>query len=146
MQGNKDPTPATFSWTILTPQQAVQNVTNTIEHMHLPRGTTTSLEAPLNTAINQLNRNNDVAACNTLNAFLHQVDAKEANRQLTSAQAPELRQQATAIRETLGCSSSSSSSSLSGVMGMTESRDNPTTPNTNNLEDLLGGMRHNLER
>ena len=42
--GNKDPTPATFTWTIITPQQAVQNIINTIEHMHLPRGTTTSLE------------------------------------------------------------------------------------------------------
>ena len=57
--GNKDPTPATFTWTIITPQQAVQNIINTIEHMHLPRGTTTSLEAPLNTALSQLNRNND---------------------------------------------------------------------------------------
>ena len=144
--GNKDPTPATFTWSIITPQQAVQNIINTIEHMHLPRGTTTSLEAPLNTALSQLNRNNDAAACNTLNAFLHQVDAKEANRQLTSAQAAELRQQATALRETLGCSSSSSSSSPSGVMGMVEARDNSTTPNINNLEDLLGSIRHNLER
>jgi YVTN family beta-propeller protein len=49
--GNKDPTPATFTWTIITPQQAVQNIINTIEYMHLPRGTTTSLEAPLNTAL-----------------------------------------------------------------------------------------------
>ena len=84
--GNKDPTPATFTWTIITPQQAVQNIINTIEHMHLPRGTTTSLEAPLNTALSQLNRNSDGAACNTLNAFLHHVNADEANGRLTSHQ------------------------------------------------------------
>ena len=103
--GNKDPTPATFTWTIITPQQAVQNIINTIEHMHLPRGTTTSLEAPLNTALSQLNRNNDAAACNTLNAFLHHVNADEANGRLTSHQAADLRQQATAIETSLGCSS-----------------------------------------
>ena len=56
-QENKNPTPATFTWTIITPQQAVQNIINTIEHMHLPRGTTTSW-TPLNTALSQLNRNN----------------------------------------------------------------------------------------
>jgi YVTN family beta-propeller protein len=109
-QGNKDPTPATFTWTIITPQQEIQNLINTIRHMHLSRDITTSLEGPLNNAINQLNRNNNAAACNTLNAFLHQADAKEANRQLTSAQAAELRQQATAIETSLGCSSTSSSS------------------------------------
>ena len=107
--GNKDPTPATFTWTIITPQQAVQNIINTIEHMHLPRGTTTSLEAPLNTALSQLNRNNDAAACNTLNAFLHHVNADEANERLTSHQAADLRQQATAIETSLGCSSAATS-------------------------------------
>ncbi len=106
-QGNKDPSPATFSWTILTPQQAVQNIINTIDNMHLSHGTTTSLEAPLNTAQSQLNRNNYVAACNTLNAFLNQVKAKENNGQLTSQQAADLRQQATAIESSLGCSSTS---------------------------------------
>jgi pyruvate/2-oxoglutarate dehydrogenase complex dihydrolipoamide acyltransferase (E2) component len=73
--------------------------------MHLSHGTTTSLEAPLNTAQSQLNRNNYVAACNTLNAFLNQVKAKENNGQLTSQQAADLRQQATAIESSLGCSS-----------------------------------------
>ena len=104
-QGNKDPSPATFSWTILTPQQAVQNIINTINNMHLSHGTTTSLEAPLNAALGQLNRNNHAAACNTLNVFLNQVNAKEGNGQLTSQQATDLRQQAIAIENSLGCSS-----------------------------------------
>ena len=51
--------------------------------MHLSKDTTTSLEAPLNAAVKQLNRENDVGACNLLNAFLHQVDAKENNGKLT---------------------------------------------------------------
>ena len=109
-EGNKDPTPATFIWTILTPSQAVQNIINTIDNMHLSRGTTTSLEAPLNAAIRQLDRNNDVVACNSLNAFIDQVDQKESSGQLTSHQSSNLRQQATAIKTSLGCSSSTSSS------------------------------------
>jgi hypothetical protein len=60
---------------------------NTIDSMHLSRGTTTSLEAPLNAAIRQSTRNNEISSCNLLNAFLHQVDAKENNGQLTSRQA-----------------------------------------------------------
>ena len=56
--GNKDPTPATFTWTILTPSQTVRNIISTIDNMHLSHGTTTSLEAPLNAALSQLNRNN----------------------------------------------------------------------------------------
>ena len=59
--------------------------------------------------IRHASRNNDVGACNTLDAFLHQVNAKETNGQLTSQQAADLRQQATAIMYALGCSSSSSS-------------------------------------
>ena len=75
-QVNKDPTPATFAWTILTPQQGVQNLINTIDNLHLSRSTTTSLDATLNAAIRQLNRNNDAAACNLLNAFLEQANQR----------------------------------------------------------------------
>jgi hypothetical protein len=64
-----------------------------------------SLEAPLNAAVKQLNRENDVPACNLLNSFLDQVNSKETNGQLTSQQAANLRQQALSIQHTLGCSS-----------------------------------------
>jgi hypothetical protein len=52
-------------------------------------------EAPLNVAITQLSHNNNVAACN-------QVNAKQNSRQLTSQQAADLSQQAKAIRHTIG--------------------------------------------
>ena len=55
--------------------------------MHLSHGATTNLEAPLNNAIKQLNRNNDVAACNALDAFLYHVNVDEVNGRLTSQQA-----------------------------------------------------------
>ena len=70
--------------------------------MHLSHGATTILEAPLNNAIKQLNRNNDVAACNALDAFLYHVNVDEVNGRLTSQQAPDLRQQAVAVETSLG--------------------------------------------
>ena len=79
--------------------------------MHLPTRTTTSLEATLNAAINQLNRNNHIPACNQLNAFLNQVNAKQTNGQLTPQQATDLRQQAIAIQRASGCNNIGSSSS-----------------------------------
>lgn len=100
-EGTKDPTPDTFSWTILTPKQAIQNLINTIDGMHLSKGTTTSLEAPLNAAVRQSSRNNDISSCSLLNAFLHQVDAKENNGQLTPKQAADLRQQALTLAITM---------------------------------------------
>jgi hypothetical protein len=110
-QGIKDPTPVTFSWTVLTPTQAIQKLINTIDSFNLPTGTTTSLEAPLNAAITQLGHNNNAAACTQLNNFLNQVSTKQTNRELTSQQAADLRQQTAAIQSAIGCSKTASSSS-----------------------------------
>jgi len=41
--------------TTLTPTQAIQQLINTIDSFHLPKGVTTSLEAPLHAALAQLN-------------------------------------------------------------------------------------------
>lgn len=121
-QGNKDPNPDTFRWTVLTPKQAIQKIVDNIDSLHLSKGTTTSLEAPLNAASRQLSRdNNNVATCNLLDAFLHQVNSKEANGQLTSKQAADLRQQATAIQDTINCSSPPSSSSNSTTQPLSSS-------------------------
>jgi hypothetical protein len=77
--------------------------------MHLPRGTTKSLEAILNTSIRQLSRNSDVATCNILSTPLNQVDAYEGSRLITSQQDMDL------IQHALGCSPSLLSSSSSDV-------------------------------
>ena len=42
-QGNANPKPAAFEWTVLTPSQAVTKLKGTIDDMHLSKGTTTSL-------------------------------------------------------------------------------------------------------
>ena len=110
-QGNKDPKPAVFEWTVLTPSQAVTKLKGTIDDMHLSKGTTTSLQAPLNVALKQLDKNNNKGACGPLGAFLDQVNEKRSNGQLTSSQAAELRQQATAIQQQIGCSTTASASS-----------------------------------
>jgi DNA-binding beta-propeller fold protein YncE len=89
---------------VLTPTQRIQQLINTIDSFHLPKGVTTSLEAPLNAALAQLNRNNPTSACNQLNAFLNQVNAKQTNGQLTPQQAADLSQQAKAIQQAIGCS------------------------------------------
>jgi YVTN family beta-propeller protein len=52
-QEKVDSTPASFTWTILTPTQGIQKLIATINSFHLPRGVTTSLEAPLNAAPQQ---------------------------------------------------------------------------------------------
>ncbi len=90
--------------TTLTPTQGIQKLINTIDIFHLSKGVTTSLEAPLNAALSQLNRNNPTPACNQLNAFLNQVNAKQNNGQLTPQQAADLSQQAKAIQQAIGCS------------------------------------------
>jgi hypothetical protein len=104
--GNKDPTPATFTWKIITPSQAIQRLIDTINNMDISMGAKTSLAAPLKNALKLLidnNPENDEAVCGRLAALLAQVNSKEANSQLTSSQAAELRQQAIAIKNSLGC-------------------------------------------
>jgi hypothetical protein len=73
----------------------------------------TCLEAPLNGALAQLNRNHDTPGCNQLNAFLNQVNAKQTNGQLTPQQATDITQQANAIQQAIGCSN------ISGMLRQT---------------------------
>ena len=112
-QGNVDPRPATFRWTVLTPIQGIQKLINTINSFHLPKGVTASLEAPLNAALTQLNRNHYTRACNQLNAFLNQVNARQINGQITAQQASDLSQQAKGIQQAIGCSN------IGGMLGQT---------------------------
>lgn len=101
-QGIKDPNPATFSWIVITPQQATQKLINNI--FNLPKDVTTSLVRPLNATVKQLNR--DIAPCNQLNVFLNQLNARQTNGQLTLQQAAYLIQQATAVKHAIRCSNS----------------------------------------
>lgn len=91
----------------LTPEEGIEKVIDTINNMNLKSSIKTSLNGPLHNAIKLLTDNdpsNDNDVCNKLDSFLGQLNAKEANGQLTSQQAAELRAQATAIETSLGCS------------------------------------------
>src|SRR5262249_27468970 len=128
-QGNVDSTAAMFSWTVITPTHGIQNLINTINSFNLPKGVTTSLEAPLNGALAQLNSNNHAPACNQLNAFLNQVNAKHSNGQLTPQQAVDLSQQAKAIQQAIGCSN------VGGKLGQTNQLHNNVGPGDGGGDD-----------
>jgi len=106
-----DDASTSFTCEVIPPQLAVQNLIDTIDNMDISRGTTASLEATLNAAVRQLDRNNDESACSQLDIFLNKVDVRENNGRLTSQQATDLRQQASTIQEAIGCTDSSPSSS-----------------------------------
>jgi len=80
---------------------------------HLSKDVNTSLEVALNAALAQLNSNNHIRACDQLNAFLNQVNAKQNNGQLTPKQAADLSQQAKAIQHAIGCRN------FGGMLGQT---------------------------
>jgi 6-phosphogluconate dehydrogenase len=86
-----------------------------------------------------LNRNHDVPICNLLNAFLDQVDQKQTSGQLTSAQATDLRQQATAIETSLGCSSTSTSTTMTATTNGSgqESTSTSSTREQQQEQDLI---------
>ena len=90
-----------------SPPQQIQNLINTINEMNLASGIRNSLTAPLSQAVNILqdnNPNNDIAACNQLNAFIQQVNAQTQNNSLTQEQSNQLIQAAQSIRNALNCS------------------------------------------
>jgi hypothetical protein len=99
--GNVDPTPAVFTWTILTPQQAIQNLIVQVQGLVPPlnQGQANGLIAKLNQAILQLNNGNPNTAVNQLNAFINQVNAFMSgnNPILTQAQGQPLIDAAQAI-------------------------------------------------
>ena len=111
--------PATFSWTIISPQQAIQRLISTIDNMHLSRGACISLETPLIITIKLLNRQLGTAACNTFNAFLNNVNANQASGQLTAQQAATLREEAAPIQRAMGCALSPLSLSIDSTNNST---------------------------
>jgi len=87
-----------------TPEQAIVQLIATVESMNLHQGIDNSLDAKLDAAFNALddvNENNDVAAINSLNAFINAVEAQRDNK-LTNEQADTLIADANYIITLLG--------------------------------------------
>lgn len=92
------------------PLAAVESLIQTVLSLNLANGISNSLDAKLNSVINALddmNENNDVAAINSLNAFINAVEAQRGN-EIPEADACNLIQAADEIIVALGGISSSS--------------------------------------
>lgn len=108
--GNVDSVPASFTWTIITPSQGIQMITQFIDTMQgIDSGLKNSLAAPLGQAgklLNDNNPNNDKAVCNQLYAFINHVTALT-NKKISQEQSAMLIQSlpysAQAIKTSLGC-------------------------------------------
>jgi hypothetical protein len=71
------------------PAEAIQNLISLKESMNLDKGTTTSLDAKLDTALKSVTSGHDNAAKNQLKAFINQVNALS-GKKLTENQAEQL--------------------------------------------------------
>lgn len=104
--GNKDPTPASFSWTILTPAEGIEQLIHLIQTLNLNQGVQASLTAMLNAALTILtdnNQNNDRAACSLLNSFTQLVNVHLHTGQITASQSAQLIQSAKDIKTAQHC-------------------------------------------
>ncbi|MEW5816992.1 MAG: PKD domain-containing protein [Spirochaetota bacterium] len=89
----------TLTVTVQTPAQATESLIAVVQTFNLQQGIENSLDAKLSAAIdslNDLNLNNNVAALNSLQAFINAVNAQRGN-QITDAQADALIQEAQEI-------------------------------------------------
>jgi hypothetical protein len=89
----------------IDPAAAIEQLAETVAAMNLQNGIENSLDAKLDAALgalDDLNANDDVAACNTLEAFINDVEAQRGNK-LTDAQADQLIAAAQAIQASLDC-------------------------------------------
>ena len=85
---NIDPTPASFTWTILTPEDATDAVISRIDDLALPTGTANSLTGKLEAIIEQLSMEAPQSGgmLGLLNAFVHGVNNRFTQGRLTEAE------------------------------------------------------------
>lgn len=101
--GNTDATPEGFTWTILTPAEAIQNLVDDVKALNLQQGLDNSLDVKLEAALKALDdikQNNDTGAISTLRAFIQEVEAQR-GKSLTDEQADQLINAAQAIVDSL---------------------------------------------
>ena len=105
--GNVDASPATYSWAILTPAQALQNLISSVNALpSLTRTVKLSLNSPLWMAQRILSggrTKNNALVCIDLNLFLRSVKVQVLLGRLSPVDAQSLIQAATDIKTALGC-------------------------------------------
>lgn len=90
---------------VLTPTEQIADVIEAVADLNLAQGISNTLDAKLDSALNALqdvNENNNVAACGSMQSFINSVEAQR-NKKITSAQADELIAAAQQIMTALGC-------------------------------------------
>jgi uncharacterized repeat protein (TIGR01451 family) len=102
--GNGQTASCSFTVTVLTPQQVVQNLINTVNgYSNLSAQKKQSLITKLQAALDAINSGKTNVACNKLNDFISQVQAYVNNGSLTPAQGQSLIDSANHVRNTIGC-------------------------------------------
>lgn len=103
--GQKDATPASLSWIILTPSQAIKNLIDLVKSMHLNISTQNALISHLNAALQFLSHGPKFnhGVCVQINGFIRQVQGAARENALTPGQALQLINSAQAIEKALGC-------------------------------------------
>ena len=107
--GNVDPTPATFSWKVLTTIQAINDIIQQVKAMHLhDKGVEIALLAPLNSIIlsETTSKNNTIVTCALLDVFENEVNSFTIAGQLTPIQSSSLLQSSQNLMKSLGCKTS----------------------------------------
>lgn len=95
----------TFTPDALDPAEAIQQLAADVVAMNLQNGIENSLDSKLDAALSALddvNANNDKAACNTLQSFINAVEAQRGSM-LMDAQADQLIAAAQEIQGLLNC-------------------------------------------
>lgn len=104
-----DPVPGndsdSASVTVLSPQQVVQNMIDTVAGLSLSGGQKQGLTSKLQAALDALNSGKNKVACNKLNDFINQVQALINNGSLTPAQGEPLIDSAERVQNAIGCTS-----------------------------------------
>jgi YVTN family beta-propeller protein len=103
--GNKDATPATFKWFVLTPAQGIENLISLVKSLHLGHGIQNALVVRLNAASQFLDHKPMIkaGACAEMSGFIQQVQGLARSGQITLSDALQLMNSAQAIRNALGC-------------------------------------------
>ena len=87
--GNQDPTPASFSWTVLTPADAIQTLLEAVEDLDAPKGNRNALRSKVENAAASIAKGNVDAAINQLNAAINYLEA-QAGKRISEDDAEEL--------------------------------------------------------
>ena len=103
--GNRDATPAIFTWSILTPAQGIKNLIALFKSIPLNHGIQNALITQLNGVLQFLDHKPmmKVGACAELNGFIQQIQGIARTDQITLSNALQLMNAAQAIQTALNC-------------------------------------------